>query len=313
MKHLAEFIKQGENFAVISHVSPDGDTMGSAAALLYALEKLGKQGQWFCEGEIPADFMKIEEIASLAQKKNIRRFDSVICIDCSDEARLGRCAERLQGAVRTAQIDHHITNTGYAQVNVVRPRSATGFLVLELLQELAVPLDTHIARALFTAICTDTGRLSHNNVTAEDVRQTAELYPYDIRQDEIVAILFQTATLKKTRLKGRAIEHLATAFDGRVVYTYLDAADYADFAADASDSDGVVEMCRGVEGAHIVFFIRQTGEGYKASLRCLPQYDVSSVCAAFGGGGHKLAAGCTIAGAREQVVEKLLGALEGLV
>lgn len=310
MRQLADFIKQGENFAVISHISPDGDTMGSAAALIYALEKTGKRAQWFCEGNIPAAFMKIEEIASLVKREKLNSFDSVICVDCSDEARMGSCAQLLKTAGRTAQIDHHKTNTFYAQVNAVCQRSATGFLVMDLLNELKIELDTHMARALFVSVSTDTGRLSHSGVTADEVRQTAALYEYDIRQDELTGILFQTATLQKTRLKGRAIEHLSTAFEGRAVYTYLDAADYAAFGAEQADSDDVVELCRSVEGAHIAFFIRQTEDGYKASLRCLPQYDVAAVCTAFGGGGHKLAAGCNIKGTRQQVVDRLLKALE---
>ena len=310
MRQLADFIKQGENFAVISHISPDGDTMGSAAALIYALEKLGKRAQWFCEGNIPAAFMKIEEIASLTKREKLKRFDIVICVDCSDEARLGSCAQLLKTIKRTAQLDHHRTNTFYAQVNAVYPHSAAGFLVMELLKELEIALDTHMARALFVSVSTDTGRLSHNGVTAEEVRQTAALYEYDIRQDELTGILFQTAALQKIRLRGRAIEHLATAFEGRVAYTYLDADDYSAFHAEQADSDDVVELCRSVEGAHIAFFIRQTEDGYKASLRCLPQYDVSAVCAAFGGGGHKLAAGCNLPGTRQQVLEQLLNALK---
>lgn len=309
MRQLAEFIKQGENFAVISHISPDGDTMGSAAALLYALEKLKKRGQWFCEGNIPADFMKIEEIASLVKKDALKNFDSVICVDCSDEARLGNCARLLKTVKRTAQIDHHITNTRYTGVNAVYERNATAFIMMRLFEELEIPLDDHMARALFVSVCTDTGRLSHSGVTAEDVYQTAKLYEYNIRPDEIVGILFQTSTLQKTRLQGRAIEHLTSAFDGKVVYTYLDAEDYAEFHAEQADSEGVVEICRSIEGAQIVFFIRQTQDGYKASLRCTPRYDVSAVCTAFGGGGHKLAAGCNLTGSRDQVIAQLLNAL----
>ena len=104
MKQLAEFIKNGKNFAVISHVSPDGDTMGSAAALLYALEKLGKKGQWFCEGKIPEDYLKIPEIKSLVEYDKIKKFDSVIAVDISSEDRMGSCLELFKRIERKAQI-----------------------------------------------------------------------------------------------------------------------------------------------------------------------------------------------------------------
>ncbi len=304
MKQLAEFIKNGKNFAVISHVSPDGDTMGSAAALLYALEKLGKKGQWFCEGKIPEDYLKIPQIKSLVEYDKIKKFDSVIAVDISSEDRMGSCLELFKRIERKAQIDHHITNTLYADVNVVKDRNACAFLVLELLRELHVTLDYQMARALFVSVCTDTGRLSHAGVTAEDVLDTAELYKLNINHNEIIATLFQTSSLKKVKLKGRASEHLI--FDDGITYTYLDTTDFLDFSAESSDSEGVIDMCRSVENTRIAFFIRQVPEGYKVSMRCTPEYDVSSLCASFGGGGHKLAAGCTIKGTREEVISTLL-------
>ena len=308
MKQLAEFIKNGNNFAVISHVSPDGDTMGSAAALLYALKKLGKNGQWFCEGNVPNDYLKIPEIKSLVEYDKIKKFDSVIAVDISSEDRMGSCLELFKRIDRKAQIDHHITNTLYADINVVKDRNACAFLILELLKELNVELDYSMARALFVSICTDTGRLSHAGVTAQDVLDTAELYKLNINHNEIIATLFQTSSLKKVKLKGRASGHLI--FDNGVTYTYLDTVDYLDFSADNSDSEGVIEMCRSVENTRIAFFIRQVPEGYKVSMRCMPEYDVSAICASFGGGGHKLAAGCTINGNREEVISTLLNAIK---
>ncbi len=308
MKQLAEFIKNGKNFAVISHVSPDGDTMGSAAALLYALKKLGKKGQWFCDGKIPEDYLKIPQIKSLVEYDKIKKFDSVIAVDISSEDRMGSCLELFKRIERKAQIDHHITNTLYANVNVVKDRNACAFLVLELLRELDVTLNYEMARALFVSVCTDTGRLSHAGVTFEDVLDTAELYKLNINHNEIIATLFQTSSLKKVKLKGRASEHLI--FDDGITYTYLDTTDYLDFSAESSDSEGVIDMCRSVENTRIAFFIRQVPEGYKVSMRCTPEYDVSSICASFGGGGHKLAAGCTIKGTREEVISALLNKIK---
>ncbi len=308
MKQLAEFIKNGSNFAVISHVSPDGDTMGSAAALLYALKKLGKRGQWFCEGNVPNDYLKIPEIKSLVECDKIKKFDSVIAVDVSSEDRMGSCLELFKRIERRAQIDHHVTNTMFASVNVVRDRNATSFIMLELFRELGVELDRSIARALFVSVCTDTGRLSHAGVTAQDVLDTAELYKLGIDHNEIIATLFQTSSLKKVKLKGRASERLE--FDNGITYTWLDLTDYAEFDAESSDSEGVIEMCRSVEGTRIAFFIREIPEGYKVSMRSTPEYDVAEICSRFGGGGHKPAAGCTIKDTRENVISLLLEAIK---
>ncbi len=306
MKQLAEFILKNDNFAVISHVSPDGDTMGSAAALLYALKKLGKKAQWFCEGTVPEDYMKIEQIASLVKCEKIKHTPNVICVDVSSIDRLGSCIEAFRHAKATAQIDHHVTNEGFADINVIHPRNACAFCVLELLDELKIELDKDIATCLFVGVCTDTGRLSHVGVGEQDLLDTARLYAQNIDHNGIIATLFQTTTLKKVKLKARAAEHLRLAKDSAVAYTYLDAADYAEFNADSSDSEGVIEMCRSIEEVKIAFFIRQIPEGYKVSMRCAREYDVSAVCALFGGGGHKLAAGCVISDTKENVINRLL-------
>lgn len=306
MRNLAEFIKNGSDFAIISHISPDGDTLGSAAALIFLLEKIGKRGRWFCEGNIPENCMKIEEIASLT-KKNIEldKFDSVIAVDVSSIDRMGNCIKLFERIERKAQIDHHETNTLFADVNVVCDRSANAFGILELADEMGISLNREIARALFVGISTDTGRLSYAGVTQQDVEDTSRLYGYGIRQDEIISALFQTTTLKRTLLKGRAAEHICQAYGGRVTYTYLDTEDYIEFDADSSDSEGSVEMCRAVENTEIAFFIRQIPEGYKLSMRSKGK-DVSAICLSFGGGGHKLASGATLSGNRQEITDKIL-------
>lgn len=310
MKQLAEFIKNGDNFAIISHVSPDGDTMGSAAALLYALKKLNKKAYWVCEGKIPADYMKIPQIASLVEYKKPKKVNCAIAVDVSSPDRLGSCLELFNNTKNTAQIDHHITNTNYADINVVKDRNACAFVIMELLKELDVELDYHIARALFVGITTDTGRLSHAGVTYQDVFDTAQLYKQNIDHNKIIATLFQTSSIKKIKLKGRAADHLKTAFDDKVAYTYLDSEDYLEFNADSLDSEGVIEMVKSVENTQFAFFIRQSPEGYKVSMRCAPDKDVAKICLSFGGGGHKLAAGCTIKGTRQQVIEIILNAIK---
>ncbi|MBR6765920.1 MAG: bifunctional oligoribonuclease/PAP phosphatase NrnA [Clostridia bacterium] len=310
MKQLAEFIKNGDNFAVISHVSPDGDTLGSAAALLYALKKLNKKAQWFCEGNIPHDYTKIPEFNILLNGDRLKKAEYAIAVDVSTIIRTGNCIKLFKRTKHTAVLDHHVTNTGFGEVNVIRDRNATAFLVMELLRELDIPLDYNMARCLLAGVLTDTGRLSHSTVTPQDLRDTAELYAVGINHHEIISALFQTASLKKIKLKGRASEHLETAFDGKVAYTWLDIEDYAEFSADSSDSEGVIELARSVEGALVAFFVRETPDGYKASMRCIPQLDVASICTSFGGGGHKAAAGCTIKGDRETVINTLLNAIK---
>lgn len=307
ISELADFIKNGSDFAVISHVSPDGDTLASAAALIYALKKMGKRGKWCCEGNIPADYMKIDVISGLIKENTeLNKFDSVIAVDVSSFDRLGNCAQLFSQIRRKAVLDHHGTNPGFGDINVIKTRNANCFLVLELLDELGIELDRTIARALFVGISTDTGRLSHAGVTSRDVLDTARLYEQNIDHNELINILFQTSTMKKTKLTARAVEHIQTSFDDKVIYTYLDAEDYSEFSADSSDSEGVIETLRSIDTMKICFFMRQIPEGYKVSMRCAPDMNVADICGFFGGGGHILAAGCTLKAGRQEAIDSLL-------
>lgn len=310
---IVDFINQGTNFAVISHTSPDGDTMGSAAALIYALKKMGKHAQWYCDGEVAHDFMKLEQIASLVNGEKLKKYDSIICVDCASSDRLGKNEKLILNFDRVAQIDHHVTNTEYAKVNFVRERSANCFNILAVIKELGVELDTDMARSLYVGICTDTGRLSYSGVSSQDVSDTAELYNYDLRPDIIISTLFWSKTLARTKISGRAIDHIRTAMDGKITYTYLDAEDYSEFNATSADSEGVIEYCRNVEGTELAFFVRQTVGGYKVSMRAKFGYDLTGISTKHGGGGHPLAAGCAIDAPRDEVIKIILKELTDLL
>jgi len=313
MEQLAKFIREGSEFAVISHISPDGDTMGCAAALLYGIEKLGKKGQWFCEGGIPENMLEIEEIADLTKRPRLENIDSVISVDTVSFERMGSCADVFKRISHTAQIDHHKTNDYFAQINYVEECSACCFLVYKLLLELNVEIDDKIARSLFVGISTDTGRLAHTDVTPEDVLLTSELYRYNIRQEDTTDILFRDSPIKNLKMKGRAMQHMETALDGKVAYTYLDKEDFEELEADSTHSEGVIELVRSVKGAKIAFFMRQIGNAYKISIRSGAEYDVSQICEKFGGGGHKQAAGCIIEGSLWNVVMTLIKEIEAII
>lgn len=311
MKALAEMIRDHSRFAIISHVAPDGDTLGSASALIYALEKLGKQCQWFCDGEIPASYMRFEELQRLTQLPKIKKFDAVIAVDTSEYGRLGSCSALFDRIPIKAQVDHHMTNTGFADFNIMKPYPATGLIILELLDELNVPLDLHIASALYIAVTTDTGRLSYQEVDAFTVEQTARLYGAGAPVYELTRKLFNLRSFQKTKLIGEALHKLYLAEDGKVACILLEQSDYLRCGAGSGDTEGIIDYAIQVEGVQIAVMLRNQSEGiYKGSLRCLSPYNVARISQVLGGGGHQFAAGFTVTGSGEEAMQTALAAIK---
>ena len=160
---------------LFGHVNPDGDTVGSVLALKLGLEKLGKQVSVFCQDKIPGTLGMLKGVDEF-QHATEQRFDLLICVDVSDQSRMGACQALLQQADRTAQIDHHGTNPCYTQVNSVdEDAPATGLLIKEQLDVLGVATDKDIAMCLYAAIATDTGNFAFKSTNAEAFAVMAQL------------------------------------------------------------------------------------------------------------------------------------------
>ena len=294
LEAAAAFIRAHGDFVLIAHVSPDGDTLGSCLALKNALSSLGKNAVVVCEDPVPAIYRFLPGADAVRSPEQAGGYDAVIAVDCADKARTGRAAVLTERA-DTLNIDHHETNTGYLNENYVEHVAATGELIFQLFAALGLPLSQDAARCLYTAIITDTGNLSYSNTTPDTLRIVAELLETGIDLPALNRAIYRTVPFHKVRLLGCVIRNTRLYGGGRIGMSFVTLADFAESGASAEDTEGAIDSIRDVDTVELAVLLRECGDGsIRVGLRGKRSADVSKIAKSFGGGGHRLAAGCTI-------------------
>lgn len=312
---VLEAIRGAKTIAMVSHIGPDGDTIGSALAMKLGLEQLGKQVSVFCEDKVPDVLALLPGTEDYRSALPEGRFDLLLSIDVSDERRMGLFSALKDQADHTAQIDHHGTNPGFMEANLVDGHAcACGLLIHQVLKELGVTLNTEMAMCLYAAISTDTGNFAYDAVNAETFRVMAELMEVGFPMTAMNRALFRVRTPAEVRLLNRALNTLRLDCGGRVATVMLTLQDFEETGALQEHADKVVNYAIDMTGVCAAALIKERPEGQtKVSLRSIAPYEVSRVAFRFGGGGHPQASGCGLAGTPEQVRETMVQALSELV
>lgn len=309
-----EAIRAANTVALVSHVNPDGDTVGSTLALKNGLDKLGKRTAAFCADKVPDNisFLKGVDEYKGPEEAAEASFDLLICVDVADEGRMGRCACLLNRCAHTAQVDHHGTNPDYAEFNCVDADApATGLVVHELLIRLGVAMDADIAACLYVAISTDTGNYAYSSTSPEAFRVTAELLDAGLPLSEINRRLYRQREMPQVLLMRRALGSLTFHHGGAITSMTLSRKDFADCGAMSEHADTLVNYGLDIVGVRMTVLARESstpGE-VKLSLRAVEPDSVSEVAQRFGGGGHAQAAGATVKGTLEECVARCVEAM----
>ncbi len=311
---VAQAIVPAKTIALCSHVNPDGDTIGSTLALRLGLQQLGKQVDVFCQDKIPDNlsFMAGAD-AYLTAEGAASHYDLTIAVDAADGARLGTSEVLLNRADHTAQVDHHGTNPCYAESNDIDPdASATALLIRELLDLLHVTITREIAICLYCGISTDTGNFAFTNTTPEAFRTAADLLEMcDLPLSKMNRILFQQRSRAQTLLIGRALDTMTFEAGGSIAVIALTRKDMEDCGALPEHTETIVNYGLNVEGAKFAVMARELdSEHTKFSLRAVEPYTVDNVAKMMGGGGHELAAGCTVNAPLQAAVSQVVAAMK---
>lgn len=294
---IAALIRQSSCIALCCHVNPDGDTLGSALALRLGLIHLGKTVDVFCQHPAPRILHILPQVDAVRRPEEAQgRYDLLISIDISGLDRMGSCTSLMEKAERTAQIDHHGTNSGFMQVNSVDANApATALLIRQQLAALGVPLTQEIARCLYVALSTDTGNFSYASTTAETFRVMAELMEVGLPLGEINRQLYCQREKPQVLLLQRALASMTFHAQGRVTLMTLMQQDFAACGASAEHTDPITNYGLDIEGVRMSAFLRETADGrVKVSFRTVAPYRVDGIAAALGGGGHAQASGATV-------------------
>ena len=312
-REIVKLIAEAGGVAIFPHVSADGDAIGSSLALALALKNAGKKAVVYIDENIPAvyRFLSGNELTCFYDPQD-EVMDVNIALDTGDVGRLGIRGEAFFKAPCTINIDHHVTNTKFALYNFVDVESAsTGEIVYTLLKKLIYPIDRDMAACLYTAISTDTGGFKYSNTTAETHKIAAELLATGLDIGELSQRIFDNTTYTKLKLTQKAIEKLELYEGCRLAVVVISQADLQSTGASDEDCDGIVNIGRSIEGVEVSLLVKEkNADEVRINLRSKTYVDVSEIAAAFGGGGHKRAAGCTVKGPLQEVKDRLTTAVK---
>jgi phosphoesterase RecJ-like protein len=312
---VTELLKR-QAFVMVSHVKPDGDTLGAGLALGLALKKLGKRVHYFQQDPVPRNlrFLPDTQYVSREMPADLPADTLWVFGDMSNTTRAGEFLPKIERE-NILDIDHHLGNDHFGVLNyVLTHECSTGTCVMHLLRALGSDIDAEIATCLLTTIMTDTGGFMHSNTTPDVLRLSAELMQLGANKEQITEEIFANKRLAALKLLGRALNEAKVEHDGRYIWSYVDEAMLAECDADGEDTEEIVNHLRSVEGVEVAALFKDYDGDIRVSLRSSGRVNVQAAAARLGGGGHFRASGLTFLGTLPDAVKGVDHALtaEGL-
>ncbi len=300
-----EQLNEASSIALISHLDPDGDNLGSLTALSKSLLNLGKKVYPIEFDKIPENLKFLPNSDLLSENTDIN-IDMIICLDCSNYERLGNIDELFNKARYRINIDHHQSNEFYGDVNIVKKGySSTCELVFDVINEVNLPIDEEISMSLLTGISTDTGRFLYSATTADTLAKASKLVEYGADMMKINELIYQSNKFDAQLLENEILSK-TEIYNDHVAIGFVMTNQLNKYNVEISDIDSVINTFRDTDKIKISVLIKQQTENeYKVSFRSKGNIDVGSVAKNLGGGGHKNAAATKIVGDYDAVLNKI--------
>lgn len=309
LRRAAEVLNGGQRIGVLGHIGPDGDALGSAIALALAARGAGKDavasfGEPFV---VPAE-MTFLDLSTLVRPAEFPSdLDVVVACDTAARDRLGSLAPATESAGSLVVIDHHRSNGGFGDINLIDPEAgSTTQLVLYLLDELGWRIDEAVATALYTGLVTDTGRFQYSSTTPEVHRVAAQLLAAGVRPDAVGQRLFEEIPFGYYTVLARVMGRAILEPERGLVWSVMEMGDLEAGGIGYEATDGLIDSVRIAEEADVACLLKEKQQGtLKGSLRSRGRVDVSAIAAALGGGGHHNAAGFTFNGTSDAAMTRI--------
>lgn len=299
MNNIIEKIKNSKNIALFAHTNADPDALGSLGAMHLALKKIGKQCTIFLNEKTSWKFDFLSLNAKYEVEK-VEEFDLLISLDVASSLRLGIYQEVFLKHNNTIAIDHHITRTEFAKIELVIDESSNCDILLDLFENMNIEIDKDIANALYLGIVGDTGGFMFSNTTPKTHLKASKLISFGAEFNKINQILFMTKSYEDVILTERVISRMEI-FDN-VAISYITEKDKKELKIESLNSSELVNVLKSINGIEIAILIKQIkGKNYSISLRSSENYNVADFAGKFGGGGHIRASGMTLVGSLAQV------------
>ena len=314
---IGRVLREHQRFAVLSHVRPDGDALGSQLALALSLKQLGKDVRVWNEDGM------LEKYSFVARSELITKppasaedVDVAVALDTAIQNRLGTAFPAVRSAKIWINIDHHPSNPGYGDLVYIDPTApATGQILFELIKDQQLPLNSEIAENLYVAISTDTGSFQYPNTTARTFEIAAELVRVGADVGRLSRELYENYPRRRIELLRELLRTIRFEGDGRIASFSLSSKTAKDLGVLPEDNEGLIDHLRAIRGVVVAVFFEELADGkVRVSMRSKDEaVDVCAICQKFGGGGHTLAAGARVKGTLVDVEKRVLDAANSAI
>ena len=307
---IGRVLREHNKFAVLSHVRPDGDALGSTLALALSLKGLGKEVRaWNEEGMLEKyNFLAQAELLTQPPSEP-ENFDVVVALDTAVQNRLGTTTSAVRHAKLWINIDHHPSNPRYGDLVYIDPTApATGQILFEFLTNQNFPITPEIAENLYAAISTDTGSFQYPNTTVRTFEIAAELVRCGVEVGRISQLLYENFPRRRIELLRELLATMQFGCDGKLAWFSLSQAAALALSVIPEDNEGLIDNLRAIRGVIAAIFFEELPDGkVRVSMRSKNEaVDVCAICTQFGGGGHVLAAGARVRGTLPEVEKKIV-------
>lgn len=310
IEKISNEIKELRSALIFSHNRPDGDTIGCATALCSALIKLGIKVELCCESDITEKYSFVKNVDKYKKSNEylnrIDEFDGVIAVDCSTETMFSDAYRVYLKGKKKINIDHHVSNTRYADDNYVEDCGACCEIMYKVIKALKVEITEDMANSLLLGIVTDTGNFGHSNVTPNTLAVASELLKAGGNLHNVVEKMFRNQPKERAELYAKTMSKIRYELDGKLAFIIITRKNLEEANAVDSMTEGFIDFPLSVSTVEVAVSLLETADKrYKISFRSKGKVNVNEIASIYGGGGHILASGAVISGYLEDIIDKL--------
>lgn len=308
---IVEACQLGKNFLAVPHVNIDGDDLGSMLALYWGMKKINKNITLFSPDNIPFMYNFMPGIEKIQKTAPNNKFDAVLMLECSALSRMPAGINLKQLTGNVINLDHHPDNSMYGNLNYINSKAAAlGEIIFKLLKHMDIELDYNTAVCLYVSILTDCGAFQYSNTTSETHKIVSELLTFPIDVAQISRVIYKEIDFNNLKLMGIVLSTIKSRQNGKIVWGTLTQKMLKDCLTFEENTQYFIDEINNIRNTDIAMLFKETSDGFtKVSLRS-NKFPVNELAAAFDGGGHKQASGCTIKEPLEKATETLLGKTE---
>jgi len=317
LKNAAAFVKKQNNFLITVHTNPEGDALGSEIAFYLLLKKLGKNAVMVNDDELPYGYTFLPEANNIKKfgRHAMRvKFDCMAVLDCSDMARTGEIAQLNTAGAPVLNIDHHISNEKFGDVNWVESHvSSTSEMIYKLYKKLRVPIDRDTALCLYVGISTDTGSFRYSNTASETHKITADLLKHKLNVPFIYRNIYENVPFQDMKLLSSILPGMKRDAGGRIVWFAINQKMLKNKKLCFDLSEHVLSFGRAIKDTEVVVLFKENlgvKDEIRVNFRSQGKVDVNKIAGYFGGGGHRTASGATVHGKLDTIRKKVLAKIK---